>query len=148
MAENKRILFIVFSLVFTIISCYKDNEEAKKLGGTWKMDKFEWAGKDSVPAGLFTDSLGSWQFTVCKSRTETCKGKVNEFFAAPEESFGWYLRSKGTKLTFLPDDIKAGTAQFAGDWNVSELSEHSLVISSESCGSCKVLGKEVLFFSK
>lgn len=142
-----KILFVI-SLAFFVFSCSKDNEEAKKLDGSWKLNKFSWAGKDSIPAAQLTDSLGTWQFAACKSKTETCRGTASDFLGSGSEGFGWYIRSKGTKFTFGADNVQSKIAQFGGDWDVSELNEHSFIITSESCGSCKVFGKETLTFSK
>ena len=63
-----QILLAIFFASF-IFSCSKDNEEAKKLDGSWKLNKFAWAGKDSIPANQISDSLGTWQFAACKSKT-------------------------------------------------------------------------------
>lgn len=142
-----RTLLILSALAF-LYSCSKDNEAAKKLGGSWTLNQFAWAGKDSLPAGQFIDSLGTWEFAACKSKTETCRGTATDFFGSGTEGFGWYIRSKGTKFTFGADEIASKIAQFGGEWDISELTDNSFVITSESCGSCKVLGKETLTFTK
>jgi hypothetical protein len=147
MKKSPFLIAIIFPVI--LFSCAKDNKEAKKLDGNWKLNKWSWDGKDNIPSGSHNDTLGTWIFNVCKAASETCKGTVKNFPGClAEERFDWYIREKGSKFTFGPDDASSPLGNFAGEWDIIELLENNLTITSNSCGGCQGLGRTRLEFSK
>jgi hypothetical protein len=152
MKLHSYIAALLVAAFFMSYSCNKNNRDAEKLNGNWNLNKWSYAGKDTIPPKEITnkDSLGTWIFYSCRAHRVTCDGEVSSFMGSTKTNFGWYIREKATQFTMAAENPATSPQfnQISGEWNIIELSTTKLSLSSSNCASCSTLGAQTLEFSR
>ena len=132
-------------------ACNKDNQAAKDLDGTWRLDSWSYAGNDTIPAGEAANVESFWVFAKCKNSATNCDGHQNGFLGGiADENFSWFFSNKGGTFDMGGGAFTTASSmnQVSGSWTVSTLDDDSFVITTSSCGSCATLGASTLTFTR
>lgn len=133
------------------LSCNKDNKAAKDLDGTWQMESWTYAGKDTIPAGTANIGETFWVFAKCKSSATNCHGHQHGFLGGvQQEDFEWFFSNKGATFDMGSGAFTSAASmnQLAGSWDVETLDDETFVIGTSSCGTCATVGRSTVTFKR
>lgn len=148
-----KITTALLCLGLIVSACSKNNKAAKNIDGTYSFDSWSWDGSILTTADELSgsDTLGIWTFNTCKTSKDDCDGSQTGFLGlTTNETFEWRIEDKGESIVFGNGSQSTGASanQLSGKWDIVTLNDSKLVATSSTCGTCQLIGKSTITFTK